>query len=396
MFESLQSLAVDPLLGLITQFNNDSRDNKIDLGVGVYRDAQGQTPVLDCVKRAEATLLAQENSKAYVGPGGNSAFNQAMIKLAFGEGFSVEHKRRIVALQTPGGCGALRLAAELVVKTQAAPCLWVSNPTWANHEPLLGGAGLNIRHYSYYNYDTNTLDFDAMLADLEQAKAGDLVLLHAACHNPSGQDLSIGQWSRLADCLKDRSLIPLIDMAYQGFGSSLDDDAAGLRLVANTVDEMIVCLSCSKNFGLYRERVGAVMVLAKEPKAAEVCLSHLFSIARGIYSMPPSHGASIVAEILGSESLQSQWQGELNAMRDRILTVRKSLASKLQQETGISRFDFIARQKGMFSFLGVSPAQVEALAADQGVYMAGTSRISLAGLNPSNIDRFVHAVCSIL
>lgn len=399
MFENLKVLPKDPLLGLILKFRSDTRSNKIDLGVGVYKNANGETPVLDCVKRAEQNILASEDSKSYVGPAGNQSFNDKITELIFGEALSKSHSERLSALQTPGGCGALRALAELIKRSSQAktrPDIWVSDPTWANHAPLLGDAGLALKTYPYYNEQKHAVVFEQMMEALAHAKAGDIVLLHACCHNPSGADLSVDQWDELVDFLLARELIPLIDIAYQGFGQSLVDDAYGARCVVERLPEAMVAVSCSKSFGLYRERVGCALILSNNQSQSAAAHAHLMNIVRGIYSMPPSHGASIVAEILTTPELKDQWQEELSLMRDRIITMRSSLSAHLKDKLGTGKFDFIAKQTGMFSFLGVSEKQVESLANDYGIYMASNSRMNIAGLNENNVNYFCESLVSVL
>ena len=392
MFNSLRVLPADPLLGLITKYNADSRSEKLDLGVGVYKDEEGSTNVLRAVKNAESFLLNTENSKAYVGPAGNKAFTSLLADLIFGSA-SVDHGRQLFGLQTPGGCGALRVLAELIKVSSPAATVWVSTPTWANHIPLMGGAGLAISEYPYYDMVAKTIRFPAMLETLEKdAKPGDVILVHACCHNPSGADLTQSQWRELIELCKSKRFVPLIDLAYQGFGDSLKDDAFGIRWAVDELPELLVASSCSKNFGLYRERVGAAYVKSESSSNSEAVASHLLSITRGIYSMPPSHGASIVETILASDELSALWQRELWDMRERIQDVRKTLSESLRQKTQSDTFDFIAHEKGMFSFLGVDESLVGRLAINHGIYMAGTSRMNVAGLSHSNIDYFCEAL----
>lgn len=400
MFDILNALPPDPILGLMAKFREDQRPGKIDLGVGVFRTEEGSTPVLACVKQTENWLLQHEDSKTYVGPAGNVQFNAQMTELAFGAGHPAVQDKRVVLMQTPGGCGALRVAAELIMrankKGSTKARLWVSDPTWANHIPLLGDAGIEILSYRYYDYSGHKIRFDDMLADLQQVRAGDYVLLHACCHNPCGADLNREQWQKLADLALEKHFIPFVDMAYQGFGDGLDDDAYGLRLLAAKVPELVLALSCSKNFGLYRERVGAVGVVVQNPVQSPVIASHIMSIVRGIYSMPPSHGASIVAHILDKPELRAAWEEELRAMRERIRDMREALVGCMRNFDLGERFQFITAEKGMFSFLGLSEQQVAALAQDHDVYMVGSSRINVAGLNAKNLETFCAAVSKVL
>ncbi len=396
MFEKLDALAPDPILGLMAKFNADSRGEKTDLGVGVFRDAAGQTPVLRCVKKAEAQLLEGETSKAYVGPAGNLLFNQSIAALALGAEHAVLREGRTVFLQTPGGCGALRVAAELLKRADKSTGLWLSDPTWANHHPLLGDAGLQLNNYRYYDYDQHCIRFDAMLEDLQKAEAGDVVVLHACCHNPCGADLDRAQWQAIANLLSEKQCLPLVDMAYLGFGDGLEEDAYGLRLLADQLPEVLLAISCSKNFGLYRERVGAVGLIGENPTICAASASHLASIVRGIYSMPPSHGASIVANILNDTELRKEWECELQGMRERIQNLRKELVAGMQAAGAGTRFNFIAEEKGMFSFLGIDEPRVERLAKEYGIYMVGSSRINVAGLNSNNMTGFCEALASVL
>ncbi len=394
MFENLQALAPDPILGLMADFQSDPSPRKVDLGVGIYKNAEGSTPVLESVKAAEDYLLRQQASKAYVGPAGNPEFNKSLQSLLLGDSHPAVLSGRATSLQMPGGCGALRAAAELIVRARPGARLWVSDPTWANHIPLLGSAGLRIVTYPYYSIEQSTIQFDAMLQALERAEPGDVVLLHGCCHNPCGADLDAGQWATLAELLQYRRLLPLVDVAYQGFGAGLEEDVAGLRLLAQVLPEVLVASSCSKNFGLYRERTGGLTAISATPAQANVVQSQVCSIVRSLWSMPPDHGAAVVAMILGSESLRPQWQQELAGMRDRIQRVRTQLVAGLASaEAG--DFGFISQQHGMFSFLGLAPGQVARLRKDFSVYMVESSRINVAGINPGNCDYVCAAIASV-
>jgi aspartate aminotransferase len=389
MFEQLQPLPTDPILGLTRAYQEDSNPSKVDLGVGVYKDEQGNTPVLQSVRKALEVLHQQEMTKAYQGMSGNVGFNQALQSLIFG---GVEDDR-IRTLQAPGGCGALRLAAELVVRSNPGAAIWVSTPTWANHIPLLGNAGVEIKEYPYFDAATSTVDFEAMRECLSQVSAGDLVLLHGCCHNPTGADLSDEQWGQVADLAVERGFVPFVDLAYQGFGAGIMEDVAGLRAMAAKVPEMLVVSSCSKNFGLYRERTGALSVMAASPSVADTAISQLHNAARGIYSMPPAHGAGLVELILTTDSLRQMWINEVDEMRNRIQQLRNDLAGALQAS---GDFSFISRQRGMFSFLGLDEAQVERLQKEFSVYMVGSSRINIAGINRLNLDYLAHSIAAVL
>ena len=395
MFEILEALSPDAILGLMAAFRDDPRTQKIDLGVGVYRDEQGNTPILKCVSEAERRRFASETTNTYIGPPGTPGFNELVRKLMFGGKHSVLKDQRVAGVQTPGGCGALRVGAELVKRARPDATIWVSDPTWANHVPLLGSAGIKIETYAYYDKDTHALNAAAMLAALAKIPSGDLVLLHGCCHNPSGVDLNEAQWRAVAKLCNERGLLPFIDLAYQGLGDSLDDDAIGVRIMSDACAEVIVASSYSKNFGLYRERVGALQIVTKNSAAVAVVQSQLDSVVRTIYSMPPAHGAAIVEIILGDEALNVAWVKELDEMRDRINSLRTVLAERLTTATG-QDFGFIRQQRGMFSFLGITPAQVECLRQECGIYMVGSSRINVAGINNANVDYFLASCAKIL
>ncbi len=395
MFSQLQQVPTDPILGLMAAYKEDKNPNKIDLGVGVYKDEQGNTPVLKCVKEAEDFLLKNEATKAYIGLAGNLGFNQKMRELIFGE-HDVLQQERVRTAQTPGGTGALRVAGEFLIRCNPNATIWVSAPTWANHTSLFQAAGFTVKEYPYYDYETRGLQFDNMMAVLKEVKAGDVVLVHACCHNPSGMDLNKEQWEQLADLAAENGFTPLIDFAYQGFGNGLDVDAQGVRIMASKVPELVVCNSCSKNFGLYRERVGSCSVVASDRLQAEIANSVLLSVVRSIYSMPPAHGAAVVELILNSEELTASWHEELAEMRDRINGLRKNIVEKMNaQDTGVD-FSFIERQHGMFSFFGINKVQIELLRANYGIYMVGSSRMNVAGISADNIDYFAKSVASVL
>lgn len=396
MFEKLQQIPADPLLGIMEKFRKETNPQKIDLGVGVYKDELGQTPVLKCLKKAEQKLVDEQDSKIYVGPLGNQKFTKLLSELALGDDLIRSVGGRLAALQTPGGCGALRVAAELIMRVKPQAKIWVSDPTWANHVPLLGDAGISIESYPYYDYQTQSIRFDAMRDCLLQAEPGDLVLLHACCHNPCGADLSSDQWQEIVDLMIEHGLIPFIDMAYQGFGRGLDEDAVGLRLVVDQCPEVVFAVSCSKNFGLYRDRVGMVGFLLNTEAEAKSVLSNLTQIVRGIYSMPPDHGASVVECVLSDDALKAEWLSELKTMRERIQQTRVQLAEISTEKGCGNRFDFVSRESGMFSFLGISPEQVAVMVSQFGIYMAESSRINVAGLNENNIDYFCSALHSVL
>jgi aspartate aminotransferase len=391
LFQQLERLISDSILGLMAQYRADPFKQKVDLGVGVYRDLSGNTPILDCVRSAEKEVLAAQTTKSYVGAAGREEFNSAVEELVLGPAHATRRDRRARTLQTPGGCGALRVGAELIKAAAPNAVMHLSDPTWGNHAPLLGDCGLKLERYPYYDAAAHELRFESMLQRLQAASAGDAVLIHACCHNPTGADLSPAQWQAVADLLERRGLVPFLDMAYQGFGASLDQDAAAVRMVVERVPEALIAVSFSKNLGLYRERVGALIVVSENAARADAVQSHMLHIARSIYSMPPDHGAAIAARILAQPPLRGQWLEELEAMRTRIQDMRTLLANRLQAVTGDNSFDFIRTQHGMFSLLGVSRQAVERLREKHHIYMTGDSRMNLAGIMPDNVTYVAEA-----
>jgi aspartate aminotransferase len=390
LFQELKQLSADAILGLMAKYRADSSAMKVDLGVGVYRDLSGNTPVLACVRQAEQAVLAAQTTKSYVAAAGREEFNTAVEEMVLGKAHAARKDRRARTVQTPGGCGALRVGAELIRAAAPAVTVHVSDPTWGNHTPLLGSSGLRLERYPYYDIAAHRLRFEAMLERLDRAPEGDVVLIHACCHNPTGADLDPGEWQALTQLLKRRRLVPFLDLAYQGFAVDLDADAAGVRLVAEAVPEALIAVSFSKNLGLYRERVGALIAVGENPGRADAVMSHLLQIARSIYSMPPDHGAAIAAHIFASAQLKGEWIGELALMRNRITEMRGLLAQELHHATGDNTFDFIRTQRGMFSMLGVSAQAVERLRDKHHIYMLADSRMNLAGLMPHSA-RYVAA-----
>jgi aspartate aminotransferase len=393
LFESLQPASTDPILGLIAEYRNDLRPEKIDLGVGVYRTTEGNTPVLQVVKRAEQTLIDEQESKAYIGTAGAADFNAVMQELIFGESSPAD---RLVTIQAPGGSGSLRVAAGMILRASSAASVWVSEPTWANHAPLLAGAGLSLKSYPYYDALNHVIKADDMLSVLKDAPAGDVVLLHACCHNPSGLDLSNDEWCALTDVIVDRDLIPFIDIAYQGFADGLDEDAFCIRHMAEHVPEMIVSSSCSKNFGLYRDRVGTLSMLAADSAARDVVDSQVNNIVRTIYSVPPDHGAAVVSLILNDAELRSAWVIELAEMRERLKNMRIMLNDALVLRAPKHDFSHLVRATGMFCFLGISAEQVLRLKKDFGIYMVDSSRINVAGITPGNVNYLADSIVATL
>ncbi len=393
MFESLQPMPADAILGLIVEHRNDPRPEKIDLGVGVYRNADGQTPVLGTVKKAEKQLLESQTSKAYIGTAGDPVFNASMQALTFADAVSDD---RLITIQTPGGSGSLRVAAGIILRAREIPTIWVSSPTWANHVPLLGGAGLTLKEYPYYDTEKHVIQIDAMLDTLRPAPKGDLVLFHTCRHNPSGLDPSEEQWRAISEVVVERELVPFIDMAYQGFAKNLDDDAFVIRHLASQVPEMLVVTSCSKNFGLYRDRVGTLSILAGESSLLGTLASQLSSYVRTLYSMPPDHGAAIVSIILNDDDLRAQWVTEVGEMRDRMRGMRALLHDALQAKAPDHDFSHLVRANGMFCFLGITAEQVGRLKKDYGIYMVDSSRINVAGITAENVDYMANSVAAIL
>ncbi|RYY03424.1 MAG: aspartate/tyrosine/aromatic aminotransferase [Gammaproteobacteria bacterium] len=396
MFETLPLLPADPILGLSIAYAKDTNPLKVDLGVGVYKNDAGVTPIMAAVAAAEKVRIQQETSKAYTPPAGYPGANEACTKLVFGAGHPAVETNRVRTIQTPGGCGALRVAAELIQRAKRGASLWVSTPTWANHIPLLGSAGLTLKEYPYYDYETHSINFAAMLETLKQIPRGDLVLLHACCHNPSGADLSREQWNQIADLCEANGLIPFVDMAYQGFGEGLEEDTYGLRLLSSRLPEVIIAISFSKNFGLYRERAGALSFVFANEAQANAGNSQLLSVTRALYSMPPAHGAALIDIILHSDELTKVWSDELTLMRERIAGLRVNLVKSLNQLQTQRDFSFIANERGMFSFLGLSVEQVHKLKNDYSIYMTDTSRISVAGLTAEKLDYVSSAIVSVL
>ncbi len=396
MFEVLPLLPNDPILGLSIAYANDTNPNKVDLGVGVYKNDAGITPIMKAVAEAEKLRIARDTTKAYTPPAGVPGANEVSTRLVFGADHPAVAAGRVRTVQAPGGCGALRVAAELIQRAKPCANLWVSTPTWANHVPLLGSAGLKLREYPYYDYASHSLNFSAMLNTLKEIPRGDLVLLHACCHNPSGADLTRAQWDQAADVLVERGIIPFVDMAYQGFGEGLEEDAYGLRMLANRVPEMIVANSFSKNFGLYRERAASLSLVFADSAQADAGFSQLLNVARAIYSMPPAHGATIVDIILHSTELAQLWQTELTQMRQRIAGLRTNLVESLNGLQQAQDFSFIAQERGMFSFLGLTVDQVRKLKNEYSIYMTDTSRISVAGLTNEKMDYVAKAITAVL
>jgi len=395
MFGNLETLPPDPILGVTAAFRADPDPRKIDLGVGVYRDENGNTPVPAAVREAERQVLAAQSSKTYVGPLGNPEFNERIVALALGE-LAGTLRERTATIQTVGGCGALRMAAELLHAASPGSVVHVSDPTWANHEPLLGNSGIALQRYPYYEPATRSVAFDRMLEHIEGLPAGAVLLLHGSCHNPTGVDLELAQWRAVADVLERRGVVPFVDLAYQGLGDDLETDVAGLRLLAARLPTLLLAISCSKNFGLYRERTGALAVIAENAATARAITTHQARIGRRMYSMPPDHGAAVAARVLGEAQLRRAWQDETVAMVARMKALRALLAGRLAGRRPDRDFSWLTGQRGMFSLLGLAPAGIRALCVEEHVYVPPDGRINIAGVSDANVDRVADALVRVL
>ena len=391
MFDALTTQPQDKILQLIQMFKDDPRSDKIDLGVGVYKDATGLTPVMRAVKAAERQLWDVEKTKTYTGLAGDPAFNAAMVQLILGPGFA----DRAAAVATPGGTGAIRQALELIKLASPAATVWISNPTWPNHPSILKYLGMPMAEYRYFDTATGQIDFAGVLADLGRVQPGDVVLLHGCCHNPTGANLTGAQWLAVADLLVARQAVPFIDLAYQGFGDGLDADAAATRMIAARFPEVIIAASCSKNFGIYRERTGVLIALGDASRRT-VTQGNLAFLNRQNYSFPPDHGARLVTMILADDALRADWMAELEEVRLTMLSLRQSLADELRRATNSDRFDFIAAHRGMFSRLGLTEPQVATLRDRHGIYMVGDSRINIAGLNAKTVPILAAAIAGLI
>ena len=396
MLEKIQAAPPDPILGLTEAFKNDPNPRKINLGVGVYKDENGLTPVLNSVKQAEERILTAEKSKSYLPIDGAPAYTSAVQGILFGPGHALPASGRVVSAQAPGGTGALRVAADFLAGQMPGATVWVSDPTWPNHQGIFQAAGLKVASYAYFDKQSNGVAFDALLAAVRQIPAGDVIVLHGCCHNPTGVDLAAEQWAQVSTLLAQRQVLPLIDFAYQGFAEGLEEDAVGLRTICQSHDEVLVASSFSKNFGLYNERIGALTLVGANADAAQAALSHIKRCIRANYSNPPAHGAAIVGTVLGDADLRHQWVGEVAEMRDRINTMRHLFVETLNEKGAQQDFSFIARQRGMFSFSGLNPAQVQALREKYGIYIVGSGRINVAGMSVANMDYLCEAIVDVL
>lgn len=383
-FRSLDRQPPDALLAIIRDFRQDGRADKLDLGVGIYRDVHGLTPVMEAVKAAEAQLWQTQPTKAYLGADGDTEYMAHLARLALGA--TLAGSRRLTGIQTPGGTGALRLGAELLVRVNPKATVWMSDPTWPNHGPIFAEVGLGVRSHRFYRPGTGKIDVDGMLLDLAQARPGDILLLHGSCHNPTGATLAATNWPEIAELCARTGLVPFVDLAYQGLGDGLEEDAAATRTVLNRLPDALVAYSCDKNFGLYRERVGALWLQAGTLERTEVARSNLLALARSLWSMPPDHGAAIVRTILETADLRALWAAELDGMRERINGLRRALAA------GHPALAPLASQRGMFALLPLSPGQVATLREEGGVYMAGNGRINLCGLTTETVPQLLSAL----
>jgi aspartate aminotransferase len=396
VFNSLEQLPADAILGIMALFRADQSAQKIDLSVGVYQDESGKTPVLKCVKQAEQAIIAEQNTKTYVSITGNAEFNRGMETLLFGADHAALKDGRIATVQAPGGSGALSVAAHLLNRAKPHALVYISDPSWPNHRPLLSLSGLKLEQYPYYDFEQHRVDFEGMVGAVERMHAGELLLVHGCCHNPCGADLSEQQWRVLAQLCEHRGVVPFIDFAYQGLSEGLDEDAYGARLMADRLPEAIVVASCSKNLGLYRERVGTVSVICRDKARRDIVLSNLANVARGIYSMPPDHGAAIVARVLGDPTLRALWEQELTQMRTRLNGLRRLLVDELAKRNTPMDFSFIADERGLFSFLGIPKERIVKLREQFHVYMVESSRINIAGINSRNVGYVADSIAAVL
>lgn len=396
MFDQLKALPADPLLGLIGAFREDSNPDKVDLGVGVYKDESGHTAIMTAIQKAAARHMDTEDSKTYIGPGGVVGFVEGIKQLVLGADSSALTDSRVTGLQTPGGCGALRVGSEFLSRMKEDITVWVSDPTWANHIPLISAAGLKIKTYPYFDAATSAVNFDAMDAKLAEFGPNDIVLLHGCCHNPTGADLAFEHWQRVAERASKQGFIPFVDIAYQGLGDGIIEDVKGVRYLSSQVEEMLIATSCSKNFGLYRERAGTLLVQTKNETQAKAMETQIQDVARANYSMSPAYGGFLVDIVLHDAALRAEWENELNSMAVRVKSLRSGLLEKIQQKGIDKDFSFITQQKGMFTYLGITKEQVQRLRSEYSIYMADSSRINVAGLNTHCLDYVADALKAVV
>ncbi|EAS66226.1 aspartate/tyrosine/aromatic aminotransferase [Photobacterium angustum] len=391
MFKSLSPVQLDPILSLSIAYREDPRDNKIDLGVGVYRNSLGETPIMQAVQLAEKRLIKTQTTKSYVALAGSEVFNQSMMDLLL-SGTSAHS--RASAVQTPGASGALRMLADLINVAQPDTTVWLTNPSYVNHKPVMEAAGLKVKYYPYFDPETKQVNSEAMLSELAKAGPKDVVLLHGCCHNPTGADITFADWQAITALANKNGFMPFVDMAYLGFGDGLEQDGAGLKYMADNTEEMVVATSCSKNFGLYRERTGAAIIISNSQQEAQKAKGRILTLARSSYTMPPDHGAALVADILNDQKLTNIWKDELDTMHSRILTLRQELTQAIRQR-GSEQFDFIEQHKGMFSVTGLTSEQILTLREQYGIYAVGDGRINIAGLQEKHIDHLAEALVSV-
>ncbi|HAS8147725.1 TPA: aspartate/tyrosine/aromatic aminotransferase [Vibrio vulnificus] len=392
MFSQLPTPALDPILSLTVAFRNDPRDQKVDLGIGVYKNNKGETPIMRAVSQAQKIVADTQTTKSYVGLAGCEEFNQSMVNLLLA-GTSVLD--RVSAIQTPGASGALRMLGDLMKVAQPDTTVWISNPSYVNHKPVMEAAGLKVRYYRYFSPETKQVDIGQMLDDLATAGPKDVVLLHGCCHNPTGADIDFAAWQAITDLAVKNGFTPFVDIAYQGFGDGLEEDAKGLQFMADRVEEMLITTSCSKNFGLYRERTGAAIVIGKNAKESSNAKGKLLTLARSTYTMPPDHGAALVKTILQNVELTTTWKQELCEMQQRLLNLRQTLCNELRNQHNTSQFDFIESHKGMFTVLGFTPEQMGTLRDEYGIYGVGDGRINIAGLTEADIPYVADAIVKV-
>jgi len=398
MFENLKLQSEDKIMALMSLYKADERKEKIDLGVGVYKNNKGQTPIMDAVQKAARILNNTQKTKSYVGLSGNLGFIDNITQLVLAD---VVPKNQIIGAQAPGGTGAFHQLLLLIRSMEKDKRVWISSPSWPNHAAILNHLGIQFNNYNYFDYDTCEVNFSRMMSDLQKISSGDVLLLHGCCHNPTGANLSLENWTELTKFCEKKNILPLIDLAYQGFGDGINDDVKGVQYMASNLPEVCIGISCSKNFGLYRERVGAALMVVSDKKIHKLVEENLKSFNRVTFSFPPDYGASLVEIILGGNNSQNKelihlWEKELNSMRNGMLELRKLLSDSLRRSTNSTRFDFIERHRGMFSLMGLSVDQVARLRTEFGIYMVGDSRINIAGLNKDQIDYFSSSIASVI
>ncbi|EKF9176250.1 aspartate/tyrosine/aromatic aminotransferase [Vibrio cholerae] len=392
MFTHLPAPVLDPILSLSVAFRNDPRPQKVDLGIGVYKNSLGETPIMRAVALAQDKVVASQKTKSYVGLAGCEEFNQSMMQLVLGSTLDTE---RTIAIQTPGASGALRMLGDLMRVAQPDTTVWITDPSYVNHKPVMEAAGLKVRYYRYFSRETKMVDTEQMLADLEQAGTKDVVLLHGCCHNPTGADIDFSAWQAITELAQKNGFIPFVDIAYQGFGDGLEQDAQGLRYMAERMEEMLITTSCSKNFGLYRERTGAAIVIGKNQQEVTNARGKMLTLARSTYTMPPDHGAALVKTVLRDEQLTAIWKQELSEMQQRLLTLRKNLCNELRNQHNTRQLDFIESHRGMFTVLGFSAEQMGRLREEFAIYGVADGRINIAGLTEKDIPYVANAIIHV-